>query len=402
MKNNAAVKVFIYFLLLVAFTASLAQVSTLMWGGKPEKLPETRELVVRDDMTVMEFGAANNIANPVMKEVLGLETRDDLQKPIIGFGLSREQLMSRFDKAQALAAEHESKNWVKIPVKFGAWFLFLVFVFFMIRKGRVSPRTRKLLYLTAVVIFGIILGSDPSPMGTVKDAIHLYGAKRVIFPPRMIALTVFLLTVLLANKFICAWGCQLGTMQDLIFRLNRNDKDTRGIAAQYKLPFWLTNGIRVAFFIVFTVIAFGWAYDIIDPIDPFKVYKPAVLGTVGVTFIGTLLVAGLFVYRPWCHLFCPFGLVGWLAEKVSIFRIKVDYETCIACEACAKACPSTVMGAILKQDRIIPDCFACATCINVCPTDSISFRAGRRDRVPADKFSKQSPAGLEENEIKQG
>ncbi len=69
-------------------------------------------------------------------------------------------------------------------------------------------------------------------MGTIKDAIALFGAKGVIFPPRMIALTVFLLLVVLANKFICAWGCQVGTLQDLIFRLNRNKLDTKGSLRQ--------------------------------------------------------------------------------------------------------------------------------------------------------------------------
>ena len=386
MERSSVVKVFVFFILLIAFTAALSQVSTTIWGGKPEKLPESSPLIITGNMSVMEFGARNNIPNPVLKGLLGLESKRDLQKPLDSFNLNKEQLQSRIDKATALEAEHESKNWVKIPVKFGAWFIFLGIVFVMVRRGKVTPLTRKTLYLTAVILFGIILGSDPSPMGTVKDALHLYGSKKVIFPPRMIALAVFLLIVFLANKFICAWGCQLGTLQDLIFRVNRNTKDTKGVLPQYKMSFWLSNGTRVAFFFIFTIIAFGWTLDIIDPIDPFKVYKPGVLTAAGGTFIGCVLVVCLFVYRPWCQLFCPFGLVGWLVEKFSIFKIHVAYETCVACEACAKACPSTVMAAILKRNRTIPDCFACGTCINVCPTGSVKLQAGKRGKPPADKF----------------
>jgi NAD-dependent dihydropyrimidine dehydrogenase PreA subunit len=100
-------------------------------------------------------------------------------------------------------------------------------------------------------------------------------------------------------------------------------------------------------------------------------------------------VASLFVYRPWCHFFCPFGLVGWIVEKKSLFKIKVNYDTCTACGTCTKACPSTVMDAILKQDRVTPDCFACATCIESCPTDSIHFAAGKRSKPPAGKFDKK-------------
>jgi Pyruvate/2-oxoacid:ferredoxin oxidoreductase delta subunit len=390
MEKASAPKVVILFILLLAFTTTLSHVSTQIWGGKPEKLTASKELVINDSMTVMEFGSRNDIPNLVLKKLLGLESKSDLQKPLASFGVSQEQLRIKVDKASTLEAEHESKNWVKIPVKFGAWFIFLGMVFVMVRKGKVSPNVRKMLYLASVVLFGIILGADPSPMGTVKDALHLYGAKKVIFPPRMIALSIFLLIVLLANKFICSWGCQLGTLQDLIFRLNRNKRDTKGILPQYKIPFWVSNSIRVAFFVVFTIFAFGWAYDIIDPIDPFKIYKPAVITTVGTVFIGAIILASLFVYRPWCQLFCPFGLVGWLVEKISIFKIKVDYDTCIGCEACTMACPSTVMGAILKQDRVIPDCFACGTCMNVCPTDSITLQTGKRSKPPADKFSSLS------------
>ncbi len=387
MEKPSPLKVVVLFCVLIGTTIFLSQVSTKIWGGKPETIPVPEELVIVEGMTVAEFGQQNSIPNPVMKEVLGLQSRSDLQKKLADFGFSHEQLHSKFGKSLTLKAEHESKNWVKIPVKFGLWFVFLGVVFILMRKTRINGRSRKILYLSAIMIFGIILGADPSPMGTVKDAIHLYGSQKVIFPPRMIALTVFLTIVLLANKFICAWGCQIGTLQDLIFRLNRDKKDTKGIIKQFKPPYWLTNSIRIIFFVVFTMVAFLWAADIFEPIDPFKIFKPAYITGIGWLFISSILVLSLFIYRPWCQLFCPFGLVGWLVEKISLFKIKVDYESCIGCEACAKACPSTVMNAILKREKVIPDCFACGTCINVCPTDSIKMLTGRRSMPPLDKFN---------------
>ena len=226
-------------------------------------------------------------------------------------------------------------------------------------------------------------------MGTVKDAIHLYASASAVFPPRMIALGVFLLIVFLANKYICAWGCQLGALQDLIFQLNRNPKGKAVIHRLYKPPFALTNTIRMVFLGAFTVIAFAWGLDIIEWVDPFKIFKPARLGVAGAVFVGVLLVASLFIYRPWCHLFCPFGLAGWVMEKISRVRISVDYETCIACGKCSRACPSTVMEAILTRDRkTIPDCFACYTCRDVCPTGSIVFGSRKRTLPPPGHFDK--------------
>jgi NAD-dependent dihydropyrimidine dehydrogenase PreA subunit len=78
--------------------------------------------------------------------------------------------------------------------------------------------------------------------------------------------------------------------------------------------------------------------------------------------------------------------VSWLVEKISIYRIKVNYDTCVACRTCARSCPSTVMDAILTRTRAIPDCFACGTCIEVCPTGSIRFLRGKRAMPPEGKF----------------
>ena len=376
----------IYFLLTVVLVVAGSLVSGSLWSGKPEQLPDDIEIVLRDNMTIAQFGQANDLEREALKNIFGLQSPGDLQKQVSAMGMTAEQLTKKVNQAQALQAEHATKDWFKIPLKGGLWILFMAIVFNLLRKEKITARRRKVIYALAVILFGVLLGSDPSPMGTVKDAVVLFGSKGVIFPPRLIAFTVFLLLVVLANKFICSWGCQLGTLQDFIFRLNRNGGDTKGLIGQFKVPFIVSNTIRIVFFAALTAVAFLWATDIVEHIDPFKIFKPNVLGIAGITFIGIILIASLFIYRPWCHFFCPFGLVSWIAEKISIFRIKVDYDKCVECGACEKACPSTVMGAILKQDRVIPDCFSCGVCMEVCPVKAISFEKGKPQRPPADKF----------------
>ena len=379
--------VLVWFVVLVGAVVGLSILSTQLWVQKSEEIPPSTQVVIEEGMTVGQFGEANGLEGPILKELFGLAGQGDLEKPLADFNLTTEQIQEKVNQARVLEAEHESKDWRKILIKFGLWFAFLIAVFFLLRGEKVTPLMRKFLYLLAIAVFGVVLGADPSPMGTVKDAIHLFAVSKVVFPPRMIALGVFLLIVFLANKFICSWGCQFGVLQDMIFRLNRNAKDSKGIFPQYKPSFLFSNTVRVLFLAAFTVAAVLWAVDIIEFYDPFKIYKPLVLLWYGIAVIGALLVLSLFVYRPWCHFFCPFGLVGWLVEKISLAKIKVNYETCIACEACAKACPSTVMSAILKRDKaVIPDCFSCGTCMGVCPTDSISFGAGKRQKPPADHF----------------
>ncbi|MEN6474929.1 MAG: 4Fe-4S binding protein [Syntrophaceae bacterium] len=377
-----ALHVIVYALMLVLFVAGL---SSLRSGGEKQSTPTAASvLIVEPGMRVADFGVRNHLSDPVLKNVFHLKGTADFNRGINTFGLSGEQIRALTSRALILNAEESSKSWPKIALKFGLWLGFLVTAFVFMRREAMTPILRKTMYLAAVIVFGIALGSDPNPMGTVKDAIALYGSYHIIFPPRLAAFLVFIATVMLANKFICAWGCQFGTLQDLVFRLNRNHQDTRGILPQYKPPFVFTNTVRIIFFITFVGAALIWSFDVIKPIDPFKIFMPRMMLIGGGIFLIGILSASLFIYRPWCHFFCPFGLAGWLAEKLSVYKIAVNYQTCIGCETCAKACPSTVMHAILKRDTVIPDCFACGTCIQACPTRSIQFRCGKRMKPPID------------------
>lgn len=381
-------KTIVLFLSLIAVVVILSVISSRLWGGKPETISEPVEWTISEEMTLKDFGRANGLPNPALKEIFELQTKSDLEKKLFEYGTA-EQIKSRVIKRLALTAEHETKNWSKIFIKFLLWFVFLIAVFFFFKKRKINQTIRNTTLLISVLIFGVILGSDPSPMGTVKDAIYLYGQAGAIFPPRMIALVIFLVIVFVANKYICAWGCQVGVLQDLIFRINQTTKREANIGQQIKVPFALSNGVRTVLLCIFTIVAFTRGADIINPFDPFKIYKPIYLTLAGVIFVGMLLITSLFIYRPWCHFFCPFGLVGWIVEKASRIRISVDYQTCIACQKCATSCPSTVMGAILKQDKkTIPDCFACYSCRDVCPTGSISFSTRKRTSPPPRHFEK--------------
>jgi NAD-dependent dihydropyrimidine dehydrogenase PreA subunit len=379
-------RVIILFAITIIIVISASVTSNRLWSSKSEQQPESISVAIDNDMTVAQFGQKNNLSRPILKEIFNLTSPADLQKQVLDFGMNREQISIKVNQVMAIQAEHASKNWIKISLKGALWVVFLSIAFTLLKKGKIKASNRKWIYAAAVIVFGIALGSDPSPMGTVKDAIVLFGSKKVIFPPRLIAFCVFLLMVVLANKFICSWGCQVGTLQDLIFRFNRDSKDKQGLFGQIKVPFIISNSIRIIFFLALTAVAFLWAFDIVEPVDPFKIFKPKVISLAGGIFLGFILISSLFVYRPWCHFFCPFGLIGWLAEKISIFKIKVDYEKCISCQACSKACPSMVMDAILKQNKVIPDCFSCGNCIETCPVKAISFAKGKREKPPIDKF----------------
>ena len=384
--KRSSVATVLYVLALIGFILIASSVASHLWGGKPQASITGKSLIIDPEMSIARFGKVNNLEEPVLKEIFSLHKTSDLETQLKSLG-TPDQIRMLINSRAALAEEHASKNWVKILMKFVLWFVFLAGVFAYSRKRPVTAGLRKGLLFFSLTTFGVILGSDPSPMGTVKDAIVLFAKKGVIFPPRFIAMGVFLVVVLLVNKFICAWGCQAGTLQDLVFRLNQKKNGGAKLGRQVRLPFIISNSIRSVFFIIFAAIAFIWGVDIIEPVDPFKIYNPVSIGLAGGMFIGVLIISSLFLYRPWCHLLCPFGLIGWILEKISLVKVSVDYSTCIACEKCAKACPSTVMNAILKRrQKTIPDCFACYACREACPTKSARFGTRKRMLPPEGHF----------------
>lgn len=318
--------------------------------------------------SIEKLAQENNVeAAALLKQLAVPDTPDNRTATVQSLSISDEQAQQATRKLLVIGAEEKSKNWKLILLKFALWWTVVVLAILLLKRNLVTPRRRTWILAGAFTVFGILLGSDPSPMGTVKDAIALYGAERTLFPPRMVAFIVFTLMVIAGNKLICGWGCQFGTLQDWLFQVSPVKKKIR-------LPFTVTNSIRIIVFILFSLAALTIPYDFIGPIDPFKVFEPSHLTAVSTGFIVFLLILSLFFYRPWCTLACPFGLTGWLAERVSWFRVRWNQTACIQCGACHRACPTEHTRHLLEGARIKADCYSCAACLTVCPTGALQYR----------------------------
>ncbi|MBN2081209.1 4Fe-4S binding protein [bacterium] len=364
---------------------------------KPEGIPALGELTITADMTLAQVAKTNQLPPQLVAKALAVEPADSQAQTagqsltVAGQGFTVEEARAAIIQTHALMMERQTKDFTKIFIKFGLWIVLLIIPLALLARPRLTRAWRLTLLSGGVVVFGVILGSDPSPMGTVKDMIALAGEHHVLFIPRLIALGVFLALVVFANKFICSWGCQFGVLQELLYRLNRQGQKRYGVIPLIRIPYAVSNTIRIVFFVVFTLVAFGWAFDLIGPIDPFKTYNPAAMTTAGMVFVVLLLIFSVVVYRPWCHLFCPFGLVSWLFERLSFVKVRVDYDKCIACKACMNDCPSEAMQGILLGHKLPSDCFSCGDCLSACPTQAVRFAgpgAVRPGKSMAEKLKK--------------
>ena len=61
-------RVIVRFILVVSGVVILSLISSTLWGGKPEGIPETRALVITEGMTIEEFGKENHVPRPVLRQ----------------------------------------------------------------------------------------------------------------------------------------------------------------------------------------------------------------------------------------------------------------------------------------------------------------------------------------------
>ncbi len=339
------------------------------------------------DIGVFNFNVNNSISDMAPKlgitkkalaRELNLKLNISKNKPIKEFGVEQEA----FDHVMEHLLSHKDsslKYYFYFILSFGG-------LIYLLKLGKFAEPDIKLikhrypvsfyiLFLAAsVILCGFLLGKSPNPMeGIVKVFKSMAGLYHdaVI---KLIAFLFFSFLAIIGNKIICGWACPFGSIQELIYIVPIFKK-----IKKKKLPFWLTNGIRITLFLVMLLFLFGIfggkkglvIYHYLNPFNLFNFDFESV--SVIAVIIGSFF-ASLFFYRPFCQLICPFGLISWIFEKISIFKIKIDYEKCTNCGECVNACPSQAAYGILSRKKMPADCFSCARCLRVCPVDAIAFK----------------------------
>lgn len=101
--------------------------------------------------------------------------------------------------------------------------------------------------------------------------------------------------------------------------------------------------------------------DLRQMIGPLFSWKTAILVAV--------VVACLFMYRPFCRFLCPLGALYSFFNKFSLLGYRVDESACTHCGACVTVCKMDVRSV---SDR---ECIQCGKCAKTCAEKAIHFSA---------------------------
>jgi polyferredoxin len=266
--------------------------------------------------------------------------------------------------------------WLSVIVGLAAGFLLIVL--------KIKIWQRALILAAVFVLFGVLpavfsenaffakLSAHPSPLCAVtKPVLFSLRMNQFIFPAVFAGvLTLITFLSIVGNKLFCGWVCPIGALQELAHMVPMKLK-------RIKLVFYIINTLRAVLLIGFIPVLVMFGIVLYDYFNPFQMLH----WTLGTDFwtlyiwavVAVTIICSFFVFRPFCHAVCPIGILTWLMEQFSLFRIRFHKDRCNQCFACIKEVPCLAMPSILGQKRIRPDCYACGKCIAVCPTKALEF-----------------------------
>lgn len=208
----------------------------------------------------------------------------------------------------------------------------------------------------------------------------------------LVILGSVLVLTLLARGAFCGWICPLGAIQEWVYagsawlqravpplgRALRSLKKRLGVRPprlgmlpERTLIARIDGILRYGKYVVLALIIAGTiAYGtmIFREYDPWSALLEigALELTAGTVVLGIVLLAGLFVERPWCRYACPLGAVIGLVGKLSPLRIQRHGAVCNGCTLCTKSCPMGLSVATMS-DLTHRDCIGCLECVDSCP-----------------------------------
>lgn len=209
-------------------------------------------------------------------------------------------------------------------------FLVLSLVTWLVLKKR-SRRGVLWTSVFSLLYFGFYREGCICSIGSIQNVI--LGIVDSTYAIPLTALLFFLLPLLFSLIFgrtFCAGACPLGAIQDIM------------VLQPIELPKWIQKvlGLIPYLYLGLAILFVATKSEfIICRYDPFVGFfrfdAPFHMLLLGLLF----LAIGIFVARPYCRFFCPYGvLLGWMS-RFSNHHMTITPTACIQCKLCANSCP---------------------------------------------------------------
>jgi ferredoxin len=194
-----------------------------------------------------------------------------------------------------------------------------------------SRRALFLLALFSLLYFGFYRKGCVCPVGSTQNVFLAAFDPSYAVPP--IVALFFLLplaSALFFGRTFCAAVCPLGCLQDAVV--------VRPVAVPPAVAHAL-GMVPYAYLALALLFASTGAGFVVCRYDPFVSFFRLGGSASLLAFGGVLLLAGLFVARPYCRFLCPYGVLLRWASLFSRRHSTITPDRCVQCRLCEGACP---------------------------------------------------------------
>jgi NosR/NirI family transcriptional regulator, nitrous oxide reductase regulator len=193
----------------------------------------------------------------------------------------------------------------------------------------------------SIAYFGFYRQGCICSVGSVQNiALSLFNAGYTIPLSALIFFIIPLLFALAYGRVFCAGVCPLGAIQEVLgFKPVKLPKTVEIILTS--VPF-----IYLALAVLFASTDGQFIICRYDPfIGIFRLDAPYTM----IIFGSLLLLAGIFVNRPYCRYLCPYGVLLNIFSGFAGKHLTITPAECTNCRLCEEACP---YDAILPSDLV--------------------------------------------------
>ncbi len=195
--------------------------------------------------------------------------------------------------------------------------------------------------LFSLAYFGFYRQGCICAIGSVQNiSLALFNQNYSIPLSALLFFIIPLIFALFSGRVFCAGVCPLGAIQELTgFRKVRVPAKVESVLAV--IPF--------AYLGIAILSAATESQFLICRYDPFVgIFRLDAPYTM-IIFGGLLLVAGIFVNRPYCRYLCPYGVLQNIFSRFSYRHLTISPAECKNCRLCESGCP---YDAILQADPV--------------------------------------------------